>query len=115
MECCQQMGKFCRELTIEKSNNWHCHLLCAHRKGPRNRAAQQSHDVAPLQLIGLHLLPQPGNSAGIIPDCRRSSQGLLRIAGFRRGLCPIWVKTGKSRSEHMFSGSPPKADSPIRA
>src|SRR5262249_59505797 len=52
MECCQQMGKFCRGLTVQKSNNWHCRLLRPRRERPRGcRAAKKRYERAALHSI----------------------------------------------------------------
>src|SRR5262249_35187323 len=49
-----------RGRTQESNRGRLARLLRARREWPRRRAAKQGHDLAPLQLIEPHPLPQPG-------------------------------------------------------
>jgi hypothetical protein len=43
---------------VDICHHWHRRLLRVRRQRPRRRAAEKRDEVAPLQLIELHLVPQ---------------------------------------------------------
>jgi hypothetical protein len=64
----------------EISDYRHRGLLRARRERPRSRAAEQRDELAPSQVIELHLLPP--SQSGSIADWRSSSHGLAAVRHF---------------------------------
>ena len=110
-EATDRFGDGFRQCGVWKPDHGYRRLLRARRERPRGRrAAEQRDELATLQSIESHLLPQPG-SPRIIPDWQGPSQGLAAA----RDLSPPDVRVGVRRgglavlSSARHARIPPKA------
>ena len=88
--------------------------IAGRRGRPRRRATEQRDELTRFPLMGMHLIPSRVRNASLGYRIGADQSGGRCTAKFQSSLCRLRVKTGKSRSEQMFSGLPPETGLPQR-